>query len=303
MENITRAYYEAHFENLFLKSKGAEFQNFFSKIMETRYPSDFVPIRPWGNLGDRKNDGYLVSQKSVHQVYAPNEMELSKAKNKIDMDLEGALTYWNGKMKKWIFVHNSFEGLSADITSYLEEKKQEYSSIEIGIMGRSELRDIVFSMNEQDIAYILGPAPSDKAMRSIQLEDLKIVILSIGAENPVLDEDIKSPPIDKIVYNKLSEEVKTLIIAGMRKSPLVKIFFTKWHDRTFADKITQAFKNRYSELKRANLPPDEIYMQLIEFAGGKEMKSPTHLSAVLAIVSHFFEECDIFEGYDEGDLP
>jgi hypothetical protein len=302
MDKLSRAYYEVYFENMFLKSKGAEFQNFFSRIMETRYPSDFTPIRPWGNLGDRKNDGYLTSQKAVHQVYAPNEMTLSKAKKKIDSDLKGALAYWNGKMKKWVFVHNSYEGVSADIKSYLEEKKQECPFIEIEIMGRSELRNIVFTMDEQDIASILGPAPTEKAMRSIQLEDLKIVILSIGAESPILDEDIKSPPTDKIVYNKLSEEVKTLIIAGMRKSPLVETFFTKWHDRTLADKITHSFKNRYSELKHVNLPPDDIYMQLIEFAGGSDMKSPTHLSAVLAIVSHFFEQCDIFERYDEGAL-
>jgi hypothetical protein len=302
MDKLSRAYYELVFENTFLRCKGSEFQNFFSRVMETRYPSDFIPIRPWGNLGDRKNDGFLSSQKTVHQVYAPNEMTLYETKKKIDDDFKGALEYWDKKMKKWIFVHNSFEGLSADITNHIEEKKLDNPSIEIGIMGRSELRNIVFTMNEQDIAAILGPAPTEKAMRNIQLEDLKIVILTIGAENPIIDEDIKSPPTDKIFYNKLSEDVKTLVIAGMRKSPLVEKFFTKWHDRTLADKITQSFKNRYSELKLVNLPPDDIYMQLIEFAGGSDMKSPTHLSAVLAIVSHFFEQCDIFERYDEGAL-
>jgi hypothetical protein len=302
MDKLSRAYYELVFENTFLRSKGSEFQNFFSRVMETRYPSDFIPIRPWGNLGDRKNDGFLSSQKTVHQVYAPNEMTLYETKKKIDEDFEGALAYWDKKMKRWIFVHNSFEGLSADITNHIEEKKLENPSVEIGILGRSELRNILFSLKDHDIAAVLGPAPTETAMKDIQLEDLKIVLLSISADKPISDEDLRPVPRNKITSNKLSEDVETLIKAGMRKSPLVEKFFNKWHDRTFADKITLSFKTRYSELKAVNLTPDDIFMQLVEFAGGSDMRSPTHMASVLAVVSHFFEQCDIFERFDEGEI-
>ena len=47
------------FELRYLKARADEFQDFFASIMEKRYPSDFMKVRPWGNVGDRKNDGYL----------------------------------------------------------------------------------------------------------------------------------------------------------------------------------------------------------------------------------------------------
>lgn len=302
MDSISRPYYELAFENKYLRLKGIEFQNFFSQIMETRYPNDFIPIRPWGKYGDRKNDGYLSSEQVVHQVYAPNNMSASEAIRKIDEDFNGALAYWNGKMKTWIFVHNSYDGLSSEITNKLEDLKQIHSSIKISHIGRAELRNIIFSLSDQDIAPILGPAPTETALKNIQFEDLKIVISSIKGQNPTLYVDLRPVPQNKITSNKLSEDVKTLIISGMRKSHLVEVFFNDWHDPTLGDGIAESFKTHYLRLKEAKLAPDDIYMELIRFAGGSEIGSASHSAAVLAIVSYFFEQCDIFERYDEGEV-
>ena len=37
-----------------------------------------MACRPWGDRGDRKNDGFLKSERRL-QVYAPNEMSEAKA--------------------------------------------------------------------------------------------------------------------------------------------------------------------------------------------------------------------------------
>jgi hypothetical protein len=60
LEELTTAYYESQFRLRYVESKGDGFQSFFSTIMEMRYPGDFVRVRPWGKLGDHKNDGYLA---------------------------------------------------------------------------------------------------------------------------------------------------------------------------------------------------------------------------------------------------
>src|SRR5262245_55230856 len=86
IDPIARAFFELHFELAFLKRKADEFQDFFSSIMEKRYPADFVRVKPWGNVGDKKNDGYLKSRRMLFQSYAPNSMEAAKAIAKIEED-------------------------------------------------------------------------------------------------------------------------------------------------------------------------------------------------------------------------
>ena len=88
--NLEQAFYELRFENAFLRSKGDAFQTFFEKLMGMAYRADFMACRPWGRIGDKKNDGFLKSERRLFQVYAPNEMEASKAIAKITEDFKGA---------------------------------------------------------------------------------------------------------------------------------------------------------------------------------------------------------------------
>ena len=115
MEELTRAYYEAVLRLRYVQSNGDAFQDFFSTIMEMRYPGDFVRVRPWGNLGDRKNDGYLASKRQLFQCYAPREMDIATCKTKITEDFAGAFPYWKDHFDQWFFAHNDTHGLAADI--------------------------------------------------------------------------------------------------------------------------------------------------------------------------------------------
>jgi hypothetical protein len=65
MKKLQDAYYEVKFENVFLRAKGNEFQTFFNRLMGLAYKADFMPCRPWGNIGDRKNDGFLKSDRRL----------------------------------------------------------------------------------------------------------------------------------------------------------------------------------------------------------------------------------------------
>ena len=75
--------------------------------MGLAYKADFMACRPWGNRGDRKNDGFLKSERRLFQVYAPNEMTEAKAIAKIQEDFEGAKAYWGKHFDKWVFAHNA----------------------------------------------------------------------------------------------------------------------------------------------------------------------------------------------------
>jgi hypothetical protein len=58
--------------------------------------------------------------------------------------------------------------------------------------------------------------------------------------------------------------------------------------------VAEAFRQRYRSLKAVGLRPDQIFGQLQAFAGGMD-GDPSHQGAVLAVLSYFFERCDIFE--------
>lgn len=300
MDTLTRAYYEAVFEREFLKKKGNAFQDWFSEIMEKCYPGDFQRVKPWGNVGDQKNDGYLKSRRKLFQVYAPNELAAAKAIEKIDEDFMEALPHWEDYFDEWVFVHNSREGLGPQVTKRFLELEHANSPLKVYPWGFEELRQEVFNLGESDLAALLGPAPSNRSLLNLRYEHLQIVLQTIAQQQPPLDQDIRPVPADKVEANKLSDNVVILLHAGSRKSDLVKQFFERWHDPTFGDRVAEAFKQHYQKLKDSALSPDLIFYELQAFAGGERLNTPDHQAAVLAVLAYYFEQCDIFESVRGG---
>lgn len=277
-----------------MEKKGNAFQDFFSDIMEKRYPEEFRRIRPWGNVGDKKNDGYFPGKSTFFQLYAPNEASASETIKKIEEDFNGALEKWD--MKKWIFVHNSMQGLGPDVSKKLDEIAEANPTIIITHWGFAEIRNQVIRLSEIDLISLFGAAPSSNDMQDLGFESLVVVVKTIARGGPSKDIDLRPVPPDKILSNALSEDVVTLLRAGMRKAKLVEDFFATWHDPEFGDEIAEAFNNKYRDLKKdRSLTPDEIFNKLWEFAGGAKKGTPAHEAAILAVLAHFFEKCDIFE--------
>ena len=64
------------FENRILKADKQAFEDLFTEIMNYK-EADFRSIKPWGNIGDRKNDGYIRSRGIFYQVYASEDIRKS----------------------------------------------------------------------------------------------------------------------------------------------------------------------------------------------------------------------------------
>ena len=60
-------YHEMAFRLACHERTGADFQRFFEDIMVRHDPS-FTPVKPHGNQGDWKNDGWLPSTGTVFQL-------------------------------------------------------------------------------------------------------------------------------------------------------------------------------------------------------------------------------------------
>lgn len=293
--NLQDAFYGERFENAFLRAKGDEFQTFFERLMGLAYKADFMACRPWGNRGDRKNDGFLKSERRLFQVYAPNEMNENKAVAKITEDFEGAVVHWGMHFEKWSFVHNATGGLPPHVLQLLLDFEQAHPGVTLDHWGLEELKLILRRLSSDDLAtWLGGPVPTEETKARLGFKDLQVVLESLTGRAAPSGGSVSAIPPGKIEANDLSESVATLIKGGMTKTPLVSAFFDRWHDETLGERLAVAFRNEYERL-RDTMHPNLIFSELQAWVGGGQLGTVEHQMAVLAVLAYYFERCDIFE--------
>lgn len=298
MDRIQQLNYEKDFRIAFLESKGDGFQRLFEKLMSKAHPNDFMACRPWGNVGDRKNDGYLPSARVLFQSYAPNELSATEAIRKINEDFEGAREHWAKYFDEWTFVHNAPDGrLSPQIIEALARIGQENPKIKIGHCGYEEMLAKFRQLNLLDLESWFGFAPTMEANVNLGYGDLVAVLTHINVSPIPTTSEVKDVSRGKIEANLLSQAVADFLKIGMQKSPLVAQFFHNWKNPSYGEQIASAFKNEYMALRETapGLHPDEIFGRLEAWAGGMANTTPTHKVAVLAVMAYLFDKCEIFE--------
>lgn len=296
MNNFTHYHYEGRFRNAFLESKGNAFQALFDLIMSKAYPGQFMPGKPYGNIGDQKNDGYLSSERTLFQVYAPDEMKASKAVEKIENDLAGALVHWKGHFDKWVFVYNS-NGLTPDVQRKIMELREAHPEIAIETWGWEELRLRFNSLSLDAKQSMYGPVLTYEAKQHLNAEDIQQVLDHIAASDTGAEAKGFLPPPGKIEYNQLTKGTETMLKMGFEKTFLVTRFFDQLGDPTYADRLANTFKEKYVELRDTDPPshPDDIFHALAKWAGIGNSQTSGQLVAIYTILAYFFEQCEIFE--------
>lgn len=298
MDRVQQLSYEKDFRILFLEAKGDGFQHLFEKLMGKAHPSDFMACRPWGNVGDRKNDGYLPSARMLFQIYAPIKLSAHKAIKKINEDFGGAKTHWKKYFGEWTFVHNEPDGrLSPQITEALLLIALENPNIRISTYGWEELLVKFRQLSLQDLESWFGPSLTMEANVSLGYSDLVAVLTHISVAPAPTTSEVKDVSRGKIEANLLSQVVADFLKIGMQKSPLVMQFFDNWKNPVYGEQIASAFKSQYVALRDATPArhPDEIFGQLESWAGGVVNTTPIHRAAVLAVMAYLFDKCEIFE--------
>ncbi|MGC6458455.1 MAG: ABC-three component system protein [Akkermansiaceae bacterium] len=293
--NLPQAIYELRFENLFLRTKGNEFQSLFERLMGLAYKADFLSCRPWGNQGDRKNDGFLKSERRLFQVYAPNEMTATRAVAKITEDLDGAKVHWGEHFDKWVFVHNAVDGLPPHVQQVMLDFEKANSGIQLEPWGLEEFRVVFRRLTVNDLASWLGPVPDESTKAKLGFDDLKPVLEAITRRTAPVDCAVEEVPMGKIEANSLSESATTIIKNGMTKVPVVEDFFSKWYDESLGESVAEAFRAEYQRLRGLSLIPNDIFYELQSWAGGSQRGTPEHEMAVYTVLAYYFERCDIFE--------
>jgi len=298
MDRAQQLSYEKDFCIAFLRARGDAFQQLFEKLMFKAYPNDFLACRPWGNVGDRKNDGYLPSARILFQSYAPNDLTATDAIKKINEDFAGAKVNWEEFFDEWTFVHNAHDGrLGPHIIEALAKLSQDNPQIKIGHCGYEEMLAAFRRLSLQDLESWFGLSVTMEANVNLGYDDLLAVLHHISVAPAPAASEVKDVSRGKIEANLLSPVVADFLKIGMQKSPLVMQFFSNWTNPTYGEQIASAFKIQYTALRdlAPALHADEIFGRLEVWAGGTVQTTPTHKAAVLAVVAYLFDRCEIFE--------
>lgn len=300
MDNITRAWYGLHIELALIKKNEQEYEDFFCKVMKLKYSNDFQLIKAAGSDGDGKADGYLISEECVYQSYAPSSgFNKSKLLKKIEGDFLGAKEKWGKRINKWVFLHNSQEGLPKYGLDLILQLRDAHPLIEITPpWGPSEIKEIILSLSLDHLAELFGPALTQQDLISLTHEPIKTLLRAISRKE-AQNIDIAPISVDKLEFNKLSNDVEVLLTAGRRKEKLVEDLLYRWPDPEYGEELAESFRNKYESLSSEGATPDKIFAGLRSFSGGNSDDISAQVSS-LAVLSYFFEHCDIFENAPEG---
>lgn len=294
------------FRNHILQYKGQQFEDFFVKVM-MKANSEFQSVKAYGNIGDRKNDGFVRTTGTYYQVFSPEDITkdktIYKCVDKMQKDFEGLYKNWNDicPIKKYFFVINDkYEGLPVPIIEMalkLNEEK-DYSEIEISTFTAKDLEAVFDSMDEFTMQDIIGYIP-DEVVPVIEYEALnETVTYLLNVEVPVdYKDNLTVPDFDeKIHFNGLSVIVNNQLIMGSYQEGLLLQYFNS--NPGIKEVLQKKFHALYEQSKKEisemqDNYPDCRFFYILEHACVK--RTLPIRTSVLVLMAYYFSSCDIFE--------
>lgn len=286
--------WETLFRLAFLERHGDSFQDLFAQIMERR-DVGFQRVRPWGSDGDRKNDGWSPTRRTLFQCYAPSTLSASNLASKVSEDYEGAVGYWEDYFDDWIFVHNDLGGMAPLLAKHIADLNAKSEHFACSAWGFAELREEFARLDDAAREAILGPELTANHFMSVSAAALKPLIDALGFMGPDPAATVKPVPFDKIEANALLPAQVEFLTLGSARAPLVEQYLNNAYVLpSHADAIAEAVSTRYRTLRDSDQEASVIFDQLVGWICAGSSDSTTRANA-FAIVAYFFDRCHIFE--------
>lgn len=273
----------------------------------TKANIDFQPVRAYGNVGDRKNDGFIRSTGTYYQVFAPEDIMKDKtidyAVKKLEGDFKGLYENWNDtcKIQKYYFVVNDrYLGLPPQIIQKVEEisNDEKYADIEIQTFVAKDLEKNFGLLEDEDIYELVGFIP-DISNVMIEFEALNEVVEYL-LNTELSKEDISRLIVpdfnEKILFNGLSNEVGMKLIIGSYQEGILQRYF---NENPGIKEILQKKFHAFYLLSCEEIPNEEENSADCRYYFILDKASPKRTVAIYACVgvlmSYYFSSCDIFE--------
>lgn len=276
------------------EANGQAFEDIFTAIMNYT-DSDFQAIKPWGNIGDRKNDGYIKSKGKFFQVFAPEEIGKSYTKviAKLKEDFAGLLKQWSPINEFYFVVNDKYLGVNADCEQTIQEIRNVHGLANAGFKTAPNLEDLLFELEEDQIFSIIGFLP-DPATMQLDYSVLGEIIGHLMALS--LPKTSGSPIIypdwdEKVSFNNLGGLEAGYLNNGFLQIGLLDEYLDN-QSNFFADEVKDKIREVYIE-RCKKYSGSELFWDIINTISTKPETSFQLASIIL--MSKYFETCDVFE--------
>ena len=298
------------------EAKAAEYQRLFEKVMQYR-DRNFVPIRPYGNIGDRKNDGYIPATGTYFQVYAPEDpggQNPTKAAAKAVEDLAGLVKHWDRMTPIQVFrfvFNDAYRGSTPLLEEALGRIRKEYS-IDARALLAKDLEEEALQLPEDELADVInGPVPKLDLWSSVDFSILREVVDHVlTTKKPISQTSLLRVPDfeEKIQFNGLTQHVATLLRVGSYQNEAIADYFSM--NSTFArQQLRDHLAAQYLESRHriedavANVEEvgDLVFFDVLASLAPTELPRAQRVSAqeaAMIVMAYYFEACDIFEDPD-----
>lgn len=103
-------------------------------------------------------------------------------------------------------------------------------------------------------------------------------------------------PVEKMRKNDLSSETAELLNIGYLRSSDVEEFIARTEalEPGFANRLVAGFRAEYDRLRAEGLEGDDLFAALANWAG-QSAGEPRRAAAGIAVLTHLFTICDVFE--------
>lgn len=294
MNNQEKALLRKQFKLKIHEANGQAFEDIFTTIMNY-VESDFQSIKPWGNIGDRKNDGYIRSKGIFFQVFSPEEITTSYPNviKKLNGDFNELLKQWSPVNEFYFVVNDKYQGVNADCEQAIQSIKKNHELTNAGFKTAADLENLLFSLEESQILAIAGFLP-DPAMIQLDYTVLSEIISHLmGLSLPkTQDSSIIYPDWnEKITFNNLDSMAANYLNNGSLQIGSLDEYLDN-QSNFFADKVKDKIREIYTECRKTYSGSD-LFWKMVDMISTRPETS--FQAAGIVLISKYFETCDVFE--------
>jgi hypothetical protein len=291
-------------------SNGQAYEDLFVDVMR-RESSDFVPVKPQGRFGDRKNDGYDRRTGTYYQVFAPENPKLKQqdAVKKLNEDFAGLKKYWDKvtPVREFYFVFNDkYRGVFPAMEADLAAIKKDHHLRDCASFLAHHLEDRLMLLPDDQIQVVVGFVPNPSKIQmldySVVNEVINHVMLYKGAIGTT--QVFVAPDFDeKIKFNGLSPRVGALLNSAGYQWGILDDYFARNSEFT-----KQSLRNVLNEMYQDALTKplavagsgdsDLVFFDILDSVAPDQTQAVRN--AGLVLMAYFFESCDIFEDPTQG---
>ena len=302
MNRSTRYIARIIFQNCIYSCDGGAFESLFTQVMQC-YNPNFRQVKPQGQYGDRKNDGFDSTTGTYYQVYAPENIKIKEKEtiDKLVTDFTGLYSYWQTITPINFFyyvVNDKYKGAYPSLYAELQKIRDQYVDVTVNPFLSKDLEDIFLGLNENNITDIIGiiPSPDDIIVEYGVMKDVVNYLLKM-VTNPQQEIIPINPDFDKkLSFNSLSKNVAVYLQSHRINEFAINDFF-ELNSNFAKNELRNVFNGLYNEA--LNIIPDSEDKNDKIFFYIYEKSYPKHSvainAAIFTLMAYYFEYCDIFE--------